>query len=140
MSAPDPKAVLDASAVLAWVLKERGSDIVDRLLPFSIVPVSVLTETLYRARERGHGLATRELYQALLVMGIQVAEVTELDAVRAGELIAWSKLDDHDAHGRTLSLGDGLCIAVAERFGLPVIGGDDYWASVPMSVDYTPFR
>ena len=47
--------------------------------------------------------------------------------MRAGELIAWSRTQDEDQLDRSLSLGDGLCIAVAERLGLLVTGGDEYW-------------
>jgi ribonuclease VapC len=136
---PDPLVVLDATAALAWVMKERGADTVDKLLPFGVLPASALTETLYRAAERGHGLTPGDLHQALLVMGVRVEPATEEDAVRAAELIAWSRTDT-DAVGRSLSLGDGLCIATAERFELPVTGGDDYWVSVPMQTTYRPFR
>lgn len=132
--------VLDASALLAWLMAEHGKETVDRLLAFAVVPSSALTEALYRAVERGHALPADELYQSLLVAGIAVEPVTERDAVRAGELIAWSRTRDTDRLQRTLSLGDGLCIAVAERLGLTVTGGDDYWRSVPMDVDYMPFR
>jgi len=121
-------------------MKEQGYEVVDRLLAFSIVPASVLTETLYRSAARGHRRTITELYQALLVVGITVEAVTETDAVRAGVLIAWSQSQDRDALNRSLSLGDGQCIAVAERVGLPVVGGDDYWSSVPMGVEYVPFR
>jgi ribonuclease VapC len=132
--------VLDASAVLAWLMRERGKEIVDRVLPFAVVPASALTEALYRAVERAHALPADELYQSLLVAGIEVEPVTERDAVRASELIAWSRTRDEDRLQRSLSLGDGLCIAVAERLELTVTGGDDYWESVPMRVDYAPFR
>lgn len=132
--------VLDASAVLAWLMRERGKEIVDRMLAVAVVPASALTEALYRAVERRHALPAGELYQSLLVAGIAVEAVTEPDAVRAGELIAWSCTHDEDRLHRSLSLGDGLCIAVAERLDLVVTGGDDYWASVPMRVDYAPFR
>lgn len=132
--------VLDASAVVAWLMAERGKETVDRLLAFAVVPSSALTEALYRAVERGHNLPADELYQSLLVAGVEIEPVTETDAVRASELIAWSRTRDSDRLQRSLSLGDGLCIAVAERLLLPVTGGDDYWDSVPLRVDYAPFR
>lgn len=134
------RVVLDASAVVAWLMKERGCQTVDRLLPVAVVPASALTESLYRSVERGHTLPAEELYHALLVTGISVEPVTESDAVRAGELIAWSRTQDGDQLDRSLSLGDGLCIAVAERLGLLVTGGDEYWETVPMTADYAPFR
>lgn len=134
------QVVLDASAVVAWLMKERGYQTVDKLLPVAVVPSSALAESLYRAVERGHALPAEELYHALLVTGISVEPVTESDAVRAGELIAWSRTQDEDQLDRSLSLGDGLCIAVAERLGLLVTGGDEYWETVPMAAEYVPFR
>ena len=40
----------------------------------------------------------------------------------------------------SLSLGDGLCIAVAERLGLPLTGGDQHWSTVSSTVPFMPFR
>lgn len=134
------KVVLDASAVLAWVLNERGAGTVDRLLPVAVTPASGLVEVLYRAVERGHRLSSQELYGSLLGMGLNVESVLADDVVRAAELIATSRRVVNSAESRSLSLGDGLCCAVAERLELPVSGGDTYWEKVPMSVSYLPFR
>lgn len=41
-----PRVVLDASAVLAWVLRERGQQAIDALLPHAAVPASAMVETL----------------------------------------------------------------------------------------------
>jgi PIN domain nuclease of toxin-antitoxin system len=57
--------------------------------------------------------------------------------VRAAELISTSKADPDVG---SLSLGDGLCIAVAERLQLPVTGGDRCWAQVDATVPFLPFR
>lgn len=131
------RVVLDASAILAWVFSERGVDTVDQVLPYAVAPVSAVVEVLYRAAEKGHRLARGELYESLLEMGIEVEPVTGEDAVRAAELIAASRREPSPA---SLSLGDGLCIAVAERLGLPITGGDQYWSTVDMSVPFLPFR
>ncbi len=133
----DRRVVLDASALLAWVMNERGTQTVDRLLAFSVVPASAMVEVLYRAAEKGHRLPLEQLHASLLEMGLEVEDVTAADVVRAGELIAASRLDP--ARG-SLSLGDGLCIAVAERLQLTVTGGDKYWTNVDMTVQFLPFR
>jgi hypothetical protein len=96
----DRRVVLDASALRAWVMRERGAGTIDVLLPHALVPVSALVETLYRARERGHGLATADLHHAPLPMGI----------------------------------------AVAQCVGLTVTGGDQFWETLDLAVDYRPFR
>lgn len=132
----DRRVVLDASALLAWVMRERGAETIDVLLPYAVVPVSALVETLYRARELGHGLSSADLHRDLLSMGIAVEPVTDDDAVRAADLIAASRV----GRGGSLSLGDGLCLAVAERIGLTVTGGDHLWETLDLAVDYRPFR
>ncbi len=133
----DRRVVLDASALLAWVLNERGTQTVDRLLAVSVVPASAMVEVLYRAAEKGHRLPSDQLLASLLEMGIEIEDITAADVVRAAELISVSRADP--AHG-SLSLGDGLCIAVAERLALTVTGGDQYWANDGMSVQLLPFR
>lgn len=129
--------MLDASAIVAWVLKERGWQTVDRLLEVAVAPASVLVETLYRVRERGHRLPSSQLHDDLLGLGIQVEPVTDADTVRAAELISDSRAADGD---KSLSLGDGLCLAVAERLDLTVTGGDQHWATCDLHVAFLPFR
>ena len=129
--------VLDASALLAWVLNERGATTVDRLLDVGVAPASVLVETLYRAVEKGHRLRPEQLREALLEMGLDVEPVTGEDVVRAADLVAASRQATGEG---SLSLGDGLCIAVAERLRLPVTGGDQYWETLDLAVSYLPFR
>ncbi len=137
MSAALRKVVLDASAVLAWVLHELGAATVDKLLSVGVVPASAMVETLYRAQERGHRQSCQELHDDLLAMGLTVEPVTDEDTVRAAELVAASRRDASDG---SLSLGDGLCIAVAERLGLTMTGNDKYWQGVASTVTFMPFR
>ena len=131
------RVVLDASALLAWVLNERGTQTVDRLLAVGVAPASVMVEVLYRAAEKGHRLPPDQLYASLLEMGVEVEAITAADVVRAAEVIAASRLGPDRG---SLSLGHGLCIAVAERLHLTVTGGDQYWANVDMAVQFFPFR
>lgn len=84
----DRRVVLDASALLAWVMNERGAATVDRVLAVGIAPASVLVETLYRAVEKGHRLSVGQLHAALLEMGLEVEPVTEGDVDCAAQLIA----------------------------------------------------
>ena len=131
------RVALDASALLALVLRERGAETIDALLAVSCVPVSAMVEVLYRAGARGHQMPAHRLYDDLLALGLDVEPVRGDDAVRAAELVASSR--SSPAPG-SLSLGDGLCIAVAERLGLPLTGGDRYWSQDQMRVPFLPFR
>ena len=137
MSSTNHRVTLDASAVLAWVLRERGFETIDKVLPVAVVPVSAMVEVLYRAVERGHRLSPSQLHADLLALGLTVEPVTDADAERAAELIVASKASPGQG---SLSLGDGLCIAVAERLALPLTGGDRYWSQVPLRVEFLPFR
>jgi len=136
----ETQVVVDASALVAWACKERGAATIDKILPVAVAPSSVMVETLYRCPEKGHRMPPAELHATLLSLGLRVEPVTDGDTVRAADLIHGSRRDAPAHEGRSLSLGDGLCIAVAERLGLPVTGGDEYWAMLDLAVPYQPFR
>lgn len=132
--------MLDASAVLAWVLHEDGAEVVEQVLAVGVAPASVMVETLYRAQERGHRSSSSELHDDLMAMGLAVEPVTDADTVRAAALIASSRRARSARSDPSLSLGDGLCIAVAERLDLPLVGSDGHWASLDLATPYRPFR
>jgi ribonuclease VapC len=137
VSSPQPKSVLDASAVLAYVLDERGATVVERLLEISLITAANLTEVLYRACEMGYTGTPDELQDELLATGLRVEPVIAEDSARAAELIIGSRV--RATHG-SLSLADGLCIAVAERLGLTVVGGDQLWETLDLRVEHHRFR
>lgn len=134
------RVVLDASALLAWVLNERGADTVGKLLPVAVIPAPNFVEVLYRAPERGHRMTAEELAEHIQAMGLAVEPFTANDVVRAAELISLSRAHRSDTTDSCLSLGDGLCLAVTERLNLPVTGGDQLWAELPLTVEFMPFR
>ncbi len=41
---------------------------------------------------------------------------------------------------RGLSLGDRICLALAEREGLPVYTADPHWADLPLGIDIRVIR
>lgn len=140
MTLPPPRVVVDASAVLAFVLQERGWQTVEKLLPFAVIPLPNLTEVLYIAPSKGHNREAGDLFAYLLRLGLRVESLFPADAVRAAELIIES---EHAAPGnavRALSLGDALCIAVAERLNLLVTGGDQAWELLELKTGFQSFR
>ena len=118
-------------------MRDPVFETIDKVLPVAITPVAAMVEVLYRAVERGHRLPPAQLHADLLALGLTVEPVTDADSERAAELIVASKATPGPG---SLPLGDGLCIAVAERLGLPLTGGDTYWSQVPLQVEYLPFR
>jgi len=73
-------------------------------------------------------------------MGVQIEPLTEADADRAAALITDSRKAATSQRPASLSLGDGMCIATAERLDLTVTGGDQHWATCNLSVKFLPFR
>ena len=135
----DRKVVLDASAVVAWIFRETGYQVVARALPHSVLPVANAVEVLARALERGWSGTAEELLDDIQLMGVELAETTPLDTVRAAELIAESRALGI-AQGWGISLGDALCITIAERLNLPAVGGDTAWDALSLRVPHRLFR
>ncbi|HET8682946.1 MAG TPA: PIN domain-containing protein, partial [Micromonosporaceae bacterium] len=122
---------MDASAIVAWLLNERGAAAVGRLLQFAVLPAPNVTESIRTARTRGHGMTSGQLYARLEASCAVVEPFLDVDALWAAELLLFA---DRQAEAK-LSLGDALCIAVAERLQLPLVGDDELWAQLPLEVD-----
>ena len=133
------KLVLNASAVVAWIFREPGYQVVARALPYGVLPVANAVEVLARAQERGWDGSADELLADIRLMGVQLEPSIEADAVRAAELSAESRKLGI-AGGWGISLGDALCLAVAERLGLPAVGGDKAWDELTLRVSHRLFR
>lgn len=114
-----PKAVLDASAVIAFALDEPGGKSVMDLLADSAVTAPNWTEILTVIRRRRGGEPTAA-GQTLKALGLWIEPVAEDDAELAAAL--W-------VDNPSLSLGDRYCLAVAERFGRPAYTTDRAWAN-----------
>ncbi len=134
------KIVVDASALLAWLLNERGGETINKILDLAIAPVSVVVEVLYRAGERGLKTPPLQILQDLESVGVSIEPILPIDSLRAAELITISHKKRKSKEDSSLSLGDGLCIAVAERLGLPLTGGDKYWNECDLQVEFYLFR
>jgi PIN domain nuclease of toxin-antitoxin system len=135
----DRRVVLDASAVIAWASRERGAETIGRLLPHAVVAAPNLTESLFRARVRGHGMTPDQMRSHVLGIGAEVEPFTEEDSAQAADLLLYS-LAHPGPQGQRLSLGDACCIAVAERLRLPIVGDDQLWALLPLEVQFHAFR
>lgn len=111
--------VVDASAVLAWLQDEPGSDTVESLLMEGIIGAANWSEVLQKARQ--HGLEPEAVGRLLASFGLVVAEVTAADGERAARL--WEPRSP-------LSLADRLCLALGLRLGLPVATTDAAWTQL----------
>ena len=105
--------VLDASALLAYLQAETGSDQVERALGRAAMSTVNLAEVLTVAL-RARGEDPRTLRPALLALGIVVHEFTTADAESAASMFPKTK-----AAG--LSLGDRACLALGARLRATVL-------------------
>ncbi len=119
------ESVLDASAILALLQGERGSEAVLEALPGAAVSTVNLSEVV--AKLAGHGMPLVEIRQAL-TLGLEVVPFTEDLAYAAGELRPLTR-------DRGLSLGDRACLALAKTMDLPVLTADRAWASLDLGVE-----
>lgn len=110
----DRRPVLDASAVLAYLLGEPGADTVEQRLEAGARCAAVSWSEVAQqvlAADRDWDLA-----RALLTSyDVAVEPVTAVDAELAAH--RW-------ARGSGLSLADRLCLAMADRLGVEVLTAD----------------
>ena len=119
------ETVLDASAILALLQGERGSENVLQALPGAVVSSVNLSEVV--AKLADHGMPTDEIRQAL-TLGLEIVPFTEDLAYAAGEL----RLLTRD---RGLSLGDRACLALAKALSRPVLTADRAWARLDLGIE-----
>ena len=113
--------VLDASAVLAVMLEERGAEQIRKLLPGAVIGAVNLAEVVAKLQERGAPDETID--RNIARFGLPVIPFDEAQAMAAGKLRARTK-------ERGLSLGDRSCLALAMARGLPTVTMDRSWASL----------
>lgn len=116
--------LLDASAVLAYLQGEPGWEQVDECLRGAVrccVTAANQAEIIAKALDRGVG--QDDLRTILATLDYAVVGLTDADGAAAG----WMR-DLTRALG--LSLGDRLCLAVAQRLNMPVITADRPWVQL----------
>ena len=112
-------AVLDASALLAFLLDEDGADVVSEALEGeTCCSAANWSEVAQRTLAVGYDLY---LVRSLLIgYGLRVEPVTAEDAEWAAR--RWRR-------GEGLSLADRLCLALAERLDSDVLTADAAWGA-----------
>ena len=112
--------VLDASAVLAFLQGEPGQDIVHQALHDSTCVMSAANQAEVIAKSLDRGAQAQAIRTVLTELGYTVVDVKAQDGVQAG----WMR-DATRSLG--LSLGDRLCLAMAQRLKAPVLTADRPW-------------
>lgn len=120
-------AVLDAGAVIAFLNRETGHEVVaDVLAAGAIVCTANLAEVIGILTR--HGLAVADAVEAVDGLPITAVDL-DLDlAKRTGAL-------EPATRRFGLSLGDRCCLALAAREGLPALTTDHRWSQAGPAID-----
>ena len=110
--------VLDASALLAVLLEERGAAKVEALRASWVISAVNYSEVVATALERG--LTLEELTPALLQLPM---EIVPFDAEQACLCASFKAV----TRPLGLSLGDRACLALGLKRSLPVVTADRAW-------------
>jgi ribonuclease VapC len=121
--------VLDASAILALLQEEPGTDEVEHLLDGAVMSCVNLSEVLQKAEQ--HGVHSEGLEYDLEALGIEFRDFGVSSARPTAE--AWSP-------GGGLSLGDRACLALAGMIGGTAVTTDARWARAGLDVDLRVLR
>lgn len=118
-----PRAVLDASALLALLYQEPGSVVVERY--FAQAVVSSVNFSEVAAKLSDHGIDNQEVFEILSGLSLEVREFDTELALMAGALREVTR-------PLGLSLGDRACLALGIAEGSPILTTDRAWAGVPI--------
>ncbi len=120
-------AVLDSSAILAYLKQERGYETVRKAIQIGASMSAVnFSEVLTKVIEKG--VEVDEVASRLLALGVVTEPFTEADARQAAQIYPTTR-----ALG--LSMGDRACLSLSLRLGLSAITADTIWAKLG-----SPFR
>lgn len=115
------RVLLDASAIIALIKKEKGFQVVDDILAQSAISTVNFGELISSLAREGIPSADIDLMTENIIPEI-IPFDHELSIV-AGKLTAITK-------SKGLSLGDRACIATALQLDLPVYTADKVWADL----------
>ncbi|MDL9948910.1 type II toxin-antitoxin system VapC family toxin [Gordonia sp. ABSL11-1] len=124
--------VLDASAVLALLNDEPGADVVRDELAGALLSAANLAEVLGKVVDVDADM--REVADLLKAAGVHIVPLSSADAELAA---AYRSV----AGGRSLSLGDRCCLALAARSQPSVVlTADRAWADLDVPVEVRLIR
>jgi len=132
-----PSAILDASALLAYLRDEPGADAVaDADATGATISTVNLGEVLSRVADRDADparVARQMTDRGLLDGAIAVEPFTIADAIEVARLRPLTR-------DLGLSLGDRACLSLAGRLDAPVLTADSAWSKLDLPLDLRQIR
>lgn len=125
------KIVLDASALLAVINNEPGSELVEECLPGVVMSSVNISEAA--AVLNGFGMPTAETQELINSLIGQVEVFDHQQAFIAAQLREKTK-----KYG--LSLGDRACLSLARLKNFPVLTADKIWAKLNLGIEIKIIR
>lgn len=123
--------VLDASAVLALVHSEPGSDLVEEVIEGAAMSTVNWSEVC--ARALAHRVEVHALRASMGALGLELVPFDEADAEDAAAL--WPR-----TRSAGLSLADRTCLALAQRLGGRAVTADRSWLALDLGVEVYAIR
>jgi ribonuclease VapC len=117
--------VLDASALLTIVKKERGADIVEATFGDAAISVVNLTEVISKVWD--WNLDADKYVRNLAALPLEFVDFNFARAAQAGHLRPSTR-------NLGLSLGDRACLALAIERDCPVLTADRTWAKLNIGI------
>lgn len=124
-------AVLDASAVLAYIGGEEGGDALEDYRDAPLISAVNLAEVVSKLVDRG---VPEDVTAAVIAsLGLSVAPFDERQAYLSAALRPGTR-------EYNLSLGDRACLALASLRGLPALTADRVWQKLRIPVEIRQIR
>ena len=123
--------VLDASALLAYLHDEPGSETVEKVLSEAMISTVNLAEVIQKAMARS--VEVKGLRQDLEAVGLSIIPFTATQAEGAAQL--WQKTRSFG-----LSLGDRACLSLGLELALPVFTADQEWQRLELGLEIQLIR
>ena len=119
--------VLDASAIIAVLQGESADDVVRQALHDSQCLVSAANQAEIIAKALDRGASPEAIQRVLSDLAYTVIDIKAEDGAQAG----WMR---ESTRKIGLSLGDRLCLALAQRLAAQVLTADRPWLAVADSL------
>jgi PIN domain nuclease of toxin-antitoxin system len=123
--------VLDSSAVIAFLQREPGADVVRKVLPGSILSTVNAAEIVAKLIQ--YGLSVDEAIDSMKALPVRKLPFDLNHALTAGTMWKRSK-------GFGLSLGDRACLALAETMKFPALTADKRWMKFETAIEIRLIR